>query len=167
MSVNLNEFAERNSSIGDINFDGNVNSIDARYCLRAVAKLESLNNEQKEVADVFGTGNINSLCARKILRVAAGIEKFDKIVEIQEGQVLVVDDIYTAGSGHYIWNCSFSAETMEYDVNYVISDDWGEPSEQIFNLYANNKGIYVVDFNLKAYEDIDAIDSFRVIINVV
>lgn len=168
--VNLKDFEEINSSIGDLNSDGVVNSIDARCCLRAIAKVDEMTEYQKKIADVFGTGNVNAACARKILRVAAKLEEFDILVEVQVGQILRVDDIYTAGSGHYIWICEFPDESIKYNVNYINHfppEDIGGPSEQIFEFYANEKGRYILDLGLKAYEDETPLESFRIILNVI
>lgn len=69
--------AKRNEiRIGDVNFDGKVNSADARLALRASAKLEDLSAEAMLAADVDLDNKVEAADARKILRVAAGLDKF-------------------------------------------------------------------------------------------
>ena len=62
--------------IGDIDGDGRVTAYDARYVLRASARLEKLTTAQALRADADGDGRITAADARKILRVSAGLEKF-------------------------------------------------------------------------------------------
>ncbi len=59
--------------IGDINNDGKVSSLDARWILQAVAELRTLDDEQKALADVNGDNKINSIDARWTLQIAAGL----------------------------------------------------------------------------------------------
>ena len=59
---------------GDINGDGKVTSSDARFALRAAARLEKLNEQQKLAADVNHDGKVNSVDARILLRVAARLQ---------------------------------------------------------------------------------------------
>ncbi|MBR1811593.1 MAG: peptidoglycan DD-metalloendopeptidase family protein [Clostridia bacterium] len=56
---------------GDLNGDGMVNSSDARYLLRAVARLESLNDAQRRNADINRDGRVDSIDARLLLRISA------------------------------------------------------------------------------------------------
>ena len=66
---------------GDVNGDGKVTSADARLALRAAAKLEELDETQKQAADVNGDGRIASADARTILRVAAKLEVIEPIAD--------------------------------------------------------------------------------------
>lgn len=58
--------------LGDVNGDGKISSIDARWTLQYVAMLRELNEEQFACADVNGDGKISSIDARWILQVVAG-----------------------------------------------------------------------------------------------
>lgn len=58
---------------GDVNGDGEVNSLDAAQVLKYDANLIDLSDEQKVRSDVNGDGEVNSLDAAKILREDAGI----------------------------------------------------------------------------------------------
>ena len=62
--------------IGDVNFDGQVNAIDARLALRCSAQIENLSDEAFLAADVDLDEKVTAVDARKILRVAAGLDKF-------------------------------------------------------------------------------------------
>ena len=70
---------------GDVNFDGKVNSTDARTVLRAAAKLETLTDEQALAADVDGSGKVNSADSRRILRAAAKLEPLPAAGQITVG----------------------------------------------------------------------------------
>lgn len=62
--------------IGDVNFDGQVNAIDARLALRCSAQIETLSNDAFLAADVDLDERVTAVDARKILRVSAGLDKF-------------------------------------------------------------------------------------------
>ena len=62
--------------IGDVNFDGQVNAIDARLALRCSAQIETLSDDAFLAADVDLDERVTALDARKILRVSAGLDKF-------------------------------------------------------------------------------------------
>lgn len=59
---------------GDVNGDGKVTAADAREALRAVAKIDSLSDKQKQAADVNGDGKVTADDARTILRQSAKLE---------------------------------------------------------------------------------------------
>ncbi len=61
--------------MGDVNYDGKVNAIDARAVLRYSAKLDK-NDLEIFRADADGSGKINASDARLILRVSAGLTSF-------------------------------------------------------------------------------------------
>jgi hypothetical protein len=60
--------------LGDLNFDGKVQTADARLVLRYVAKLDSLTPKQLQVADMDGDGKVSASDARIILRIAAKLQ---------------------------------------------------------------------------------------------
>ena len=71
------EFAEKNDLLpkilyGDVNGDGEVTSLDARWALQAVAMLRDLDEEQFVRADVNKDGVLASIDARWILQIVAG-----------------------------------------------------------------------------------------------
>lgn len=58
--------------LGDLNGDGKVNSIDARWALQVASGNRTLTAEQRAVADVNGDGKVNAIDARWLLQVASG-----------------------------------------------------------------------------------------------
>lgn len=90
---------------GDLDGDRNVTSADARICLRASAKLESLPEEQHLAADIYGDGEISARNARKILRVAARLDIFDCYtlnVKLRQGESLRIEKLMEYGP--YYWD---------------------------------------------------------------
>ena len=57
---------------GDVNGDGKVSAVDARWALQCAAKKRDLTAEQAAAADVNGDGKISAVDARQILKFAAG-----------------------------------------------------------------------------------------------
>lgn len=63
-------------TLGDVNRDGYVTAVDARYILRNVAGLMEFTSTQKLAGDVNKDGKITAVDARKILQHVAGTAKF-------------------------------------------------------------------------------------------
>lgn len=63
-------------TLGDVNSDGYITAVDARFVLRSVAELINLNAVQSLAADVNKDGNITAVDARLILQYVAGTTKF-------------------------------------------------------------------------------------------
>lgn len=61
---------------GDLNGDGQVTAIDARWALQAASGTRTLTDEQKAAADVNGDGQVTAIDARWILQVASGTRVF-------------------------------------------------------------------------------------------
>lgn len=59
--------------LGDVDMDGDINSLDALLLLQFNAMMVELNETQKQAADVNGDGTINSIDALVILQINAGI----------------------------------------------------------------------------------------------
>lgn len=62
-------------TLGDVNRDGYVTAVDARYILRNVAGLMEFTSTQKLAGDVNKDGKITAVDARKILQYVAGTAK--------------------------------------------------------------------------------------------
>ena len=60
------------TDIADVNSDGNVNAIDAKWILQYVSGGRTLTDDQKAVADVNQDGEVNAIDAKWILQVASG-----------------------------------------------------------------------------------------------
>lgn len=63
-------------TLGDVNRDGYVTAVDARYILRNVAGLMEFTSTQKLAGDVNKDGTVTAVDARKILQYVAGTAKF-------------------------------------------------------------------------------------------
>ena len=61
-------------SLGDVNGDNTVTSVDARLALRASAKLQILDEGPLKRADIVKDGNVSAADARTILRIAAKLD---------------------------------------------------------------------------------------------
>ena len=61
-------------TLGDVNQDGAINSVDALYVLQFNAGLIELNDTQKKAADVNGDESVNSVDALLILQKNAGYD---------------------------------------------------------------------------------------------
>lgn len=59
-------------TIGDVNSDGEINAVDARWILQSVSGARTLSEEQRAAADVNGDGEINAVDARWVLQVVSG-----------------------------------------------------------------------------------------------
>lgn len=59
-------------TMGDVNNDGKVNAVDARWILQTASGERTLPEEQNAAADVNGDGKINAVDARWILQVTSG-----------------------------------------------------------------------------------------------
>lgn len=60
-------------ALGDLNGDGVINTIDARWALQAASGVRSLSDEQLAAADVNKDGIVNTVDARWILQAASGV----------------------------------------------------------------------------------------------
>lgn len=60
-------------TMGDINGDGVINAVDARWALQSASGVRTLSDEQLAAADVNGDGVINAVDARWILQAASGV----------------------------------------------------------------------------------------------
>lgn len=58
--------------LGDVNGDGTINAVDARWVLQAASGARALTEAQKAAANVNGDGVINAVDARWILQIASG-----------------------------------------------------------------------------------------------
>ena len=63
---------------GDVNFDGEVNLVDARITLRYVHSLATLSPLAKEAADMDGNSKISHTDVQMILNVYAGVETVEE-----------------------------------------------------------------------------------------
>ena len=59
-------------TLGDVNGDGKVSAVDARWALQCAAKKRTLDEKQTKAADMNKDGKITAVDARQILKKAAG-----------------------------------------------------------------------------------------------
>lgn len=64
------------SKLGDVNGDGSITAVDARWALQKASGVRTLTEQQTANADVNGDGNITAVDARWILQAASGIREF-------------------------------------------------------------------------------------------
>ena len=62
-------------SAGDVNGDGILTAVDARWALQAASGARELSSEQRKVADVNHDGRITAVDARWILQAASGVRE--------------------------------------------------------------------------------------------
>lgn len=75
-SIPSNETGDdNNSNIADINIDGKVTTVDAKWVLQAVSGSRTLTPEQETAADVNGDGKITTVDAKWILQAVSGSRK--------------------------------------------------------------------------------------------
>lgn len=60
------------AKLGDVNCDGKINAIDARYVLQASSGARTFTDTERRLADVNGDGKVNAIDARRILQIASG-----------------------------------------------------------------------------------------------
>ncbi len=151
---------------GDLDGNSKVNSVDARLCLRAAAKMETLSEKAMNTADIDGDGEITSSDARKILRAAAKVEILYAKVPVYSAvnSTVVIGDLETAGSGRYVWYCTTENENAVKINSYTLEDQLeskvdGAPVQQFFEITIADTGRYNVKFELKNSNN-EVIDEF-------
>lgn len=109
--------AETVSKAGDVNFDGEITSDDARFILRAAIALEELNSDTRMLADIDGNEAIEAIDARLCIRAAIGLE----MLPIIETNIPLVPStvIYEPSDGEITAVC----ELDEYSSKGVLTLD--------------------------------------------
>ena len=65
---------------GDVNADGKVSAVDARYALQTASGTRTLwDDVDKEFADANKDGQITAVDARYILQTAAGVRELESV----------------------------------------------------------------------------------------
>lgn len=151
---------------GDLDGNSEVNAADARICLRAAAKLDTLPQKAMKAADINGDGKITGADARKILRASAKIEMLNANVPVFNvvNSKVVIGALETAGSGYYQWHCTVNDEDAVKINSYIIADESengvdGAPVQQFFEITIAETGTYNVKFELKNMNN-EVIDKF-------
>ena len=150
---------------GDINADNKVTAADARLCLRAAAKLETLTEKQQKTADLDGTGEITGSDARQILRACAGLDMLSITVNLEQGQNLVVGPLK-------IWGVECTPlkqndnltvlKTTEIENPEIV----GAPASGFFTIKATESGVYNLAFTSYQPWIGDIIEHFNIVLNI-
>ena len=124
---------------GDVDGNGQVTAIDARYILRYVAGLETLNDSQLAVADMDKNDEVTAIDARFILRQVAGLSNGIYEVDTEQmNDILAVfgykydksQDIYYTDVEAWQRNFGF---TDLYDNAAVFTNMWYQTLKIDFN----------------------------------
>lgn len=73
LNTKLGYLTQENDLLGDVNADGKLSVVDAKWVLQSIANIRRLSSEQKEIADVNGDTKISVVDAKMILQAVAGI----------------------------------------------------------------------------------------------
>lgn len=75
LCITLSSFAGTGRKRGDVNLDGKVSLLDAKYLLQYIADMRTLSQSAMVNADADGDGDINLTDAKYILEAVAGMRK--------------------------------------------------------------------------------------------
>ncbi len=79
LCITLSSFAGAGGKRGDVNLDGKVSLLDAKYVLQYIADMRTLSQKAMANADADGDGDIDLTDAKYILEAVAGIRKLSDI----------------------------------------------------------------------------------------
>jgi hypothetical protein len=79
LCITLSSFAGAGRKRGDVNLDGKVSLLDAKYVLQYIADMRTLSQSAVVNADADGDGDIDLTDAKYILEAVAGIRKLSDI----------------------------------------------------------------------------------------
>lgn len=150
---------------GDLDGNSEVNAADARICLRAAAKIDTLEGCVLNAADVNSDGEVTGADARAILRTSAKIEELNACVTFFDAinSKVVIGPLETAGSGSYVWHCTVEDKNAvivdSYAISALLQGIDGYPVQQYFEITIAETGRYTVRFELKNSEN-EIIDKF-------
>lgn len=79
LCITLSSFAGTGRKRGDVNLDGKVSLIDAKYLLQYAADMRTLSQSAMINADANGDGSVDLTDAKYILEAVAGIRRLSDI----------------------------------------------------------------------------------------
>jgi len=79
LCVTVSSFAGTGRKRGDINLDGKVSLLDAKYLLQYLADMRTLSQNALDNADANGDGEVSLTDAKYILEAVAGIRKLSDV----------------------------------------------------------------------------------------
>lgn len=139
---------------GDVNGDCKITAEDARSCLRACAKLETLSYEADNAAHVFNHwSKLTAADARAILRAAAKLDIiYKQDCTIEYGKAFEVYDLLKDKDGKYNWDYScVRSEELEVKTESFELSRFKYPDESVtqpFLFLPKDLGTYVLRFML-------------------
>ena len=152
---------------GDLDGNEKVTAADARLCIRAAAKLETLSAEQLKAADFDGTGKITTANARKILRASAKIEEIDVVVNIEPGQRIVAGP-YINLPGGFLW--SFNTTSAKTTITRISENNLAPGVvgnlDQFFTIVTDEDETFIVTLFKKCSWTGEIDCNFNLIINI-
>ncbi len=112
--------ADTSYNLGDVDFNGKINSVDARMVLRFSVELEQFNEDQVNYADYIGDGTIRANDARMILRTAVELEAFRGVNEKLDKNPPSMEELKEQ------WLNSFpdsvSKDELVSNINWLVND---------------------------------------------
>lgn len=79
LCITLSSFAGTGRKRGDVNLDGKVSLLDAKYLLQYIADMRTLSQSAMVNADADGDGDIDLTDAKYILEAVAGMRKLSDV----------------------------------------------------------------------------------------
>ena len=79
LCITLSSFAGTGRKRGDVNLDGKVSLLDAKYILQYIADMRTLSQSAMVNADADGDGDIDLTDAKYILEAVAGMRKLSDV----------------------------------------------------------------------------------------
>ncbi len=159
---------------GDISGDGAVSAVDARKCLRAVARLEKdFDFIQENVADINGDGKLSAVDARLMLQNVAGKIEIVTCAEATLGDGLnmgvVIGPLHSNEGTAYYWQYEIDKDgltVLERDFDDSASDAIGGMVRKYFAFTPDAKGTYTINFKLANAKQTEIIDEFKCVLIV-
>ncbi len=142
--------------MGDVNNDNKVSASDARLVLRAAAKIDKLDDADRDYADIDRNGEITPADARKILRAASMVDTLPNTADVMTVDTTVKDKNQTAVDNLLIVILAAEAEKKNNQANEPSSEtttakvDPGSKDEittkKSYADAVNNGGQFINDF---------------------
>lgn len=89
-SISVIGFAD--SFYGDVNTDGKISIVDAKWILQSVAGTRLFDNDQKELADINKDGKISIVDAKWVLQTVAGLREVTSLQTSAEDGTSIPDE---------------------------------------------------------------------------
>lgn len=128
-------------TIGDVNFDNNIDVLDASFIMRVVANLEKANAEQVLFGDVDKDGKLNIIDATNIQRHIAGLET-NSYIEYWYNYDMLENDFYS--------DYESGVAMAGVPVTFTVNAETGSPVLS-YELYVDDICVAISDTNSITY----------------